>query len=59
MKRCQGIGEMLEDDVEHIHQMAVSTDIKMKIELSQQCPKQGLKWRIQKKILQYNEENKA
>jgi hypothetical protein len=66
MKRCQGVRDMLEDDVEHIHQMAAriemhtsrmaneaeqpfirseieaiqkSTDIKMKIELSQQCAK--------------------
>ena len=27
MKRCQGIGDMLEDDVEHIHQMAARTEM--------------------------------
>ncbi len=27
MKRCQGIGDILEDDVEHIHQMAVSIEM--------------------------------
>ena len=40
---------MLEDDGEHIHQMAVSTDIKMKIELSLQGAKQVLKWRNSEK----------
>jgi hypothetical protein len=76
MKRCQGIGDMLEDDVEHIHQMAVriemhtsrmpnkaqqpfihskieaiqnSTDVKMKIELSQQCAKRVFKRRNSEK----------
>jgi hypothetical protein len=84
IKRCQGIGDMLEDSVEHIHQMAArietctsrmlnkaqqpfihtkieaiqnSTNIKMKIELSQQCAKQAFKWRNSEKIL--NEENIA
>ncbi len=27
MKRCQGIGDMLEDDVEHIHQMAEGIEV--------------------------------
>jgi hypothetical protein len=27
MKRCQGIGDMLEDDVEHIHQMAARIEL--------------------------------
>ncbi len=40
---------MLEDDGEHIHQMAVSTDIKMKIELSLQGAKRVLKWRNSEK----------
>ncbi len=40
---------MLEDDGKHIHQMAVSTDIKMKIELSLQGAKQVLKWRNSEK----------